>query len=145
MSEVIEINPAKHAVNPNEGGWSHAIGSQWFNRPDDQKFLDLDSLHGFCKDAADNSFNQIVDVRDIKVQALHDDPENLDIIIPDDHGGEFVTHPNHYSFGQICQLVKAPAKYLRTLPGAIAGINLQWGISEVRSEAIKVYATKNGS
>jgi len=144
MSEVIDITPTQHGVNADAGGWSHAIGSQWFHRPDDQKFLDLDSLHTFCKDAADNSFNQIVDVRDIKVSAQNDDPENLDLIIPGEQG-DFVTHPNHYSFGQICQLVKAPAKYLRTLPGTIAGINLQWGISEVRSEAIKVYATRNGN
>ena len=35
--------------------------------------------------------------------------------------------PSNWSFGQLCTQAGAPAKYLRTLPGQLAGINLQWG------------------
>ena len=52
--------------------------------------------------------------------------------------------PTHWSFGQLATLVGAPAAYLRQLPAALAGINLQYGLTSHRAEQIKTLETGDG-
>ena len=40
---------------------------------------------------------------------------------------------SRYSFGQLASQVGAPAAYLRQLPAALAGINLQYGLTAHRA------------
>lgn len=140
---------APFKVDVHRGTMRGEVSSQWFSRPDDQKFLDLNTLHDFCKASAEASRNDIIDVKDVEVKApTPDDPEDLRLVLAVHRGGvddEVEVKPNHWSFGQICSLVRTPAAYLRTLPAQIAGINLQYGLSAFRSEMVKAYTTKNGS
>ena len=52
--------------------------------------------------------------------------------------------PTHWSFGQLCSLVGAPAGYLRQLPAALAGINMQHGLLSHRAELIKTLEADDG-
>ncbi len=77
----------------------------------------------------------------IHVEASRTDPERLSLILP---GAEAPVAPTHWSFGQLASQVGAPAAYLRQLPAALAGINLQYGLTSNRAEQIKTLETDNG-
>jgi len=46
--------------------------------------------------------------------------------------------------GQLSSLVGAPAAYWRQLPGPLAGINLQYGLTNLRAEQIKTMEVSDG-
>jgi len=48
------------------------------------------------------------------------------------------------AFGQLCGLVGAPATYMRQLPAALAGINLQHGLLSHRAELVKTLEADDG-
>jgi hypothetical protein len=52
--------------------------------------------------------------------------------------------PTHWSFGQLASQVGAPAASLPQLPAALAGINLQYGLTTKRAEQIKTLETDDG-
>lgn len=143
MTTLIESNvvdgPFKVAAT-SRGTMRGEVSSQWFSRPDDQKFLNLSDLQAFTAHSMEHSNEQIVDVRKIQVQASTDNPDDLRLLT--EEVGEVT--PNHWSFGQLCSLTRAPAHYLRSLPGTIAGINLQHGILNYRAGLMKSYTTTNG-
>lgn len=59
-------------------------------------------------------------------------------------GRDDAVAPTHWSFGQLCSLIGAPANYLRNLPAPLAGINLQYGLHSNRAEQIKTLETQQG-
>lgn len=122
------------------GSTDGKVSSQWFSRPADQRFLSLFELHDSCLAEAESSSARTVDTREIKVIADAEDGERLLLAYKDENGEQFEARPTHYSFGQACRLVKAPASYLQTQPAKLAGINLQWGLNSNRAELVKVYA-----
>lgn len=115
------------------------VQSQWFNRPDDQRFLDLDSLYASVRRRSDASWVEVVESKDLKVAASRDDCDKLELWLPSGR----LAKPTHWSFGQVASLVGAPAGYLRRLPAFMAGLNLQYGLQEFRGEAVKVYASED--
>lgn len=128
-------------VDALRGEQNARVQSQWFERPADQRFLSLDSLYAFTRSAADASKPATVETARITVQATRDDAESLFLALPDGS----TAAPSHWSFGQLAQIVGAPAGYLRDLPAAIAGINLQYGLATHRSELVKTYTRMDGS
>lgn len=149
MSNIIDIKPEVPATAPfkvdvHQGEMSGVVSSQWFSRPDDQKFTDLYSLRDSCFNRSDNAYVQNVNSKDIEVVASSSDADKLELAYPVPGGSHNIATPTHWSFGQVASLVKAPAGYLRKLPAAIAGINLQYGLQNFRSEMVKVYQTENG-
>jgi hypothetical protein len=140
---------APYAVAATERGTSSGrVTSEWYSRPDDQRFLDLDTLEQFTRKAASESRANNIDVRGIRVAASKEDADTLKLIIPEATGrGEVVqteTQPNHWSFSQLCQLTGVPAGYLRRLPAPIAAINLQYATKNFREEVVKAYVRENG-
>nr|WP_304502738.1 DUF932 domain-containing protein [Caenibius tardaugens] len=77
----------------------------------------------------------------MRVEARSDNPERLSLIVP---GDERPIAPTNWSFGQLASLVGAPASYLRTLPAALAGINMQHGLLSHRGEQVKLLQTDDG-
>lgn len=138
MNAIItpEVNAVTAAfkIDAHKGSVDGRVSSQWFNRPDDQRFLSLDDLFQHTYNRAQRSVQRVIDTAKMRVIASTDDSDALSVDIE----GEAVA-PNHWSFGQLCSLVGAPAGYMRKLPAAIAGINLQHGINSVREENIKAY------
>lgn len=117
------------------------VSSEWFSRPDDEKFLSLTELYDSVRTRADRATTRIVESKAVRVEARSDDPERLALIVP---GDDRPVAPTNWSFGQLSSLVGAPASYLRTLPAALAGINLQHGLLAHRGEQVKMFQTDDG-
>ncbi|ADM09251.1 hypothetical protein PB2503_05902 [Parvularcula bermudensis HTCC2503] len=117
------------------------VSSEWFSRPDDERYLSLSELYTSVKGRAERSRTRTVESAAIRVEAHRDDPENLALILPE---ADAPVAPTHWSFGQLASLVSAPAAYLRQLPAPLAGINLQYGLTSHRAEQIKTLETEDG-
>ena len=130
-----------YRVDVSRGGHNGRVSSEWFSRPDDEKFLSLSELYASMKGRAERSRTRTVESAAIRVEAHRDDPENLALVLPD---AEAPVAPTHWSFGQLASLVSAPAAYLRQLPAPLAGINLQYGLTNHRAEQVKTLETEDG-
>ena len=117
------------------------VSSEWFSRPDDERFLSLGDLAHAVRDRTERSRTRVVETNLIHVEASRTDGERLSLILP---GAEAPVVPTHWSFGQLASQIGAPAVYLRQLPAALTGINLQYGFSTHRSEQIKTLETDDG-
>lgn len=130
-----------YRVDISRGGNISRVSSEWFSRPDDERFLSLPDLYDHVRSRAERATTRIVESKAIRVEARSDNPERLSLVVP---GRDEPVAPTHWSFGQLCSLVGAPASYLRTLPAALAGINMQHGLLSHRGEQVKLYEVENG-
>ncbi|MFN8831618.1 MAG: DUF932 domain-containing protein [Labrys sp. (in: a-proteobacteria)] len=142
--EILGPQPARgggYTVDASRGERVGRVSSEWFSRPDDERFLSLDELMASVRGRAERSATRTVDSAAVRVEASREDPERLALMLP---GADAPVVPTHWSFGQLASLVGAPAAYLRQLPAALAGINLQYGLSSHRAEQIKTLEVANG-
>ncbi len=130
-----------YRVDVSRGERIGRVSSEWFSRPDDQRYLSLTDLHQAVRRRAERATARTVESRAVRVEARRDDAERLALIVP---GREEPVSPTHWSFGQLCSLVGAPASYMRQLPAPLAGINLQHGLLGHRAELIKTLETEDG-
>ncbi len=144
---LMTLNPSEQAVSGgyrvdvSRGERIGRVSSEWFSRPDDERYLDLDSLHHALRSRFDRATARTVESRAVRVEASREDAERLALIVP---GREEPVASTHWSFGQLCGLVSAPAAYLRQLPAPLAGINLQHGLLTHRAELVKTLETDDG-
>ena len=117
------------------------VSSEWFSRPDDERYLSLTDLHQAVRRRAETTTARTVESRAVRVEASRDDAERLALIVP---GRAEPVAPTHWSFGQLCSLVGAPASYMRQLPAPLAGINLQHGLLNHRAELVKTLEAEEG-
>ena len=117
------------------------VSSEWFSRPDDERFLSLPSLHDAVRSRAERATARTVQTRALRVEASRDDATRLTLAVP---GRDEPIAPTHWSFGQMCSLVGAPASYMRQLPAPLAGINLQHGLLSHRGELVKTLEAEDG-
>ncbi len=117
------------------------VSSEWFSRPDDERYLSLGDLYGAVHARADRATARTVETKALRVDASRADGERLALIVP---GRDEPIAPTHWSFGQMCSLVGAPASYLRQLPAPLAGINMQHGLLSHRAELVKTLEADEG-
>lgn len=117
------------------------VSSEWFSRPDDERYLSLSDLARTVRGRSERSRTRVLESELIHVEASRSDPERLALILPD---ADAPIAPTHWSFGQLASLVGTPAAYLRQLPAALARINLQYGPSSHRAEQIKTFEIEDG-
>lgn len=129
-----------YGVDISRGSNIGRVSSEWFSRPDDERFLSLPDLYDHVRLRAERATTRIVESKAIRVEARSDNPERLSLVVP---GRDEPVAPTHWSFGQLCSLVGAPASYLRQLPAALAGINMQHGLLAHRGEQVKLYAVES--
>lgn len=147
MATLLSPTPASrpasagYKVDISRGERIGRVSSEWFSRPDDERFLSLTELHAAVKARAERATTRTVETREVRVEASRDDAERLALIVP---GRDQPVTPTHWSFGQLASLVGAPAGYLRQLPAPLAGINLQHGLIEHRAELMKTLETEDG-
>jgi hypothetical protein len=103
--------------------------------------LSLTELHEAVRRRAERASARTVESRAVRVEASRDDSERLALIVP---GRDEPVAPTHWSFGQLCSLVSAPAAYMRQLPAPLAGINLQHGLLSHRAELVKTLEADDG-
>jgi hypothetical protein len=117
------------------------VSSEWFSRPDDERYLSLSELYGAVRSRADRASARTVESRLVRVEASRDDAARMALVVP---GRDAPVAPTHWSFGQLCSLVGAPAGYLRDLPAPLAAINLQHGLLSHRGELVKTLEAEDG-
>lgn len=117
------------------------VSSEWFSRPDDERFLSLDDLGGMVRARSERSRTRVIESELIRVEATCTNADRLALVLP---GAEDPVTPTHWSFGQLASFVGAPTAYLRQLPAALAGLNLQYGLFSHRAEQIKTFETETG-
>ena len=130
-----------YKVDPSRGTRVGRVSSEWFSRPDDERFLSLTDLYASVKGRAARSRTRTVESAAIRVEASRDDAERLALRLPEN---DETVAPTHWSFGQLASLVGAPASYLRQLPAPLAAINLQYGLASHRAEQVKTLETQDG-
>ena len=128
-------------VDPSRGERNSRVASEWYSRPADERYLTLDTLFASVSSRAERSRTRTVASREVRVHASPDQADALTVILP---GSDMPLAPTHWSFGQLCSLVGAPAGYLRGMPATLAGINLQYGLSHQRSEQVKILELDDG-
>lgn len=138
--DVPQVSGA-YKVDISQGRNIGRVSSEWYSRPDDEKFLSLNDLYDNVRRRADRARTRVVESRDVRIEARMDNAERLSLIVP---GEAEPIAPTNWSFGQLCSLVGAPASYLRYLPASLAGINLQHGLLSHRGEQMKLLNTHEG-
>lgn len=128
-------------VDISRGERIRRVSSEWFSRPDDERFLSLSDLHRAVSARTDRARVRTVESAEIRVEATRDNAERLALIVP---GGREPIAPTHWSYGQLCSLVGAPASYMRQLPAPLAAINLQHGLLNHKAELVKTLEMDDG-
>lgn len=141
MAPAVRPVEAPYKVDISRGRNIGRVSSEWFSRPDDERFLSLPELYERVRGRAESATTRVVESRTIRVEARSDNPERLMLVVP---GRAEPVAPTNWSFGQLCSLVGAPASYLRNLPAALAGINMQHGLIAHRGEQVKLLETGEG-
>ncbi|WP_342627157.1 DUF932 domain-containing protein [Nguyenibacter vanlangensis] len=133
--------PAGFRIDPSRGRRDARVSSEWFSRPDDERYLSLADLHAATLARAERATARTIESRAIRVEASRDNAARLTLALP---GQAEPVAPTHWSFGQLSSLVGAPSSYLRNLPAPLAAINLQHGLLSHRAELVKTLETDDG-
>lgn len=98
---------------------------QWRNRPSDERFTSLIDMQEHFDRVRAESRQCVSSTRRIQARPAGEDSEGMELLV--DKIDEPV-NPTHHAFGQLAQLAKAPAYYLRTLPSPIAADCFNYGL-----------------
>lgn len=139
--DAVPAGAGAYKVDVSRGERIGRVSSEWFSRPDDERYLSLSDLHAAVHGRAECSRTRTVESAAIRVEASRDDAERLVLMLP---GSDGPVAPTHWSFGQLASLVGAPAAYLRQLPAPLAGINMQYGLTSHRAEQVKTFEIEDG-
>lgn len=118
--------------------------NQWATRPDDQRYTSLIDLNDAVKRMRQNSSGKVIASRALEVVPVEDNVEGLQVQGPNGQAANLT----HWSFGQLAQRAGAPAGYLRTLPGALAADNINYGLHinrDVEDVGVLLYKNNGGA
>ena len=97
---------------------------QWRSRPADQRFQNLTDLHESCRISRSNAVTSSTDLRSLT--AIRTSSDDIKLV-----GYKGTTADlTHWSLGQLCSKIGAPASYIRKLPTDLAVHNLNNGLQE---------------
>lgn len=125
---------APHKIDVSKGSCVGTVSAQWFLRPDDQKFLNLDDLLAQTKAFADASTATDLDPRGFEASAGRD---NALFFAHDDLPDLIV--PTNYAFSDVARLVGAPARYLSKLPAELTADCLNHGFKNLPDKPVQTY------
>jgi hypothetical protein len=119
MNAVIDAtHTGARKVDLSKGKINTDVSAQWWKRPDDERFLDLPSLHEHVAGRRDRYTETTIGTELLKF-AAHD---FNDLTVGVD--GQEVGFTN-WSMNQICRQLGVPMPLLQRLPAKLAAINLQ--------------------
>lgn len=104
--------------------------NQWANRPSDQRFETLADLRKSVHTRRMRARTHTVSVND-----LHLSSEGEEIFV---NGRLSKAAPSNWAFGQLSQVIGAPAGYLRSLPAPLAVNCIQHGLTKCEREEHKL-------
>lgn len=112
---------------------------QWATRPDDEKFKTIQELYNATKSYYETAKEKVVPVDSVRTEAVDGD---VNIVGKANLPAKFT----HWSFGQLCARVGAPANYLRNLPATLACQNLNHGLANRKDDSnVNLLFHENGS
>ena len=85
-----------YKVDVSRGERNGRVSSEWFNRPDDERYLSLDDLWASVKGRSERSRSRIVETAEIRVEASRDNAERMQLILP---RAQEPVAPTHWAFG----------------------------------------------
>lgn len=141
LSTNTQRTSSRFKVDISRGERIGRVSSEWFSRPDDERFLSLTELYDTVRSRADRAHARTIESAAIRAEATRDNAERLELLVP---GQRQPIAPTHWSYGQLCSLVGAPATYMRQLPAPLAAINLQHGLLNHRAELVKTLEMEDG-
>jgi len=108
--------------------------NQYANRPKDERFDSIDAFIAHAKEQQDLSEERSYNLKDLHVivgntlntPTFQPTPEQATVKLQSPKGTADFTH---WSFGQLCRSLGAPAGYLRTLDPKIAADALNYGLA----------------
>lgn len=115
------------------------VNRQWSKRPADERYLDLYTMRDHFEGVRNQSKEVKVSTHKIEARPVEGDPWGLQIFGPNGTGYT----PTHWAFGQLAQQAASPARYLRTLPGALAADCLNWKLQFAPADEVKVLLQKS--
>jgi hypothetical protein len=116
---------------------------QWRSRPDDERFTLLIDMADHFERIRAESRQMVSTTRRIEARPAGEDNAGMELVV--DKIDEPV-NPTHHAFGQLAQLAKAPAYYLRTLPSPIAADCFNYGLRFKRDiDDVGLLTHHNGS
>ncbi|MDR6192672.1 hypothetical protein QE372_005006 [Agrobacterium pusense] len=141
LTSAVQTGASGFKVDISRGERIGRVSSEWFSRPDDERFLSLTDLYDTVRSRAERAHARTIASAAIRVEATRDNAERLELLVP---GQRQPIAPTHWSYGQLCSLVGAPATYMRQLPAPLAAINLQHGLLNHRAELVKTLEMDDG-
>jgi hypothetical protein len=124
---------APHKIDVSRGECIGTVSSQWYGRPDDQRFTSLGELRDQVALWAEQSTGYERDPR--KLYAFADERG----LIIDASGDAPSFAPTHYGFSDVARLAGAPANYLRKLPAGLAADCLNEGFRQWDGKPQQLY------
>lgn len=118
----------------------YEASNQWASRSSDERYWSLSEMLTAVRHYRDSAREAVIPINSLKLQASGTDGADLELI------GKAGTPARltHWSFGQLCRNVSAPADYLRRLPSSLAATNLNHGLlADPRKANLLIH--KNGS
>jgi Domain of unknown function (DUF932) len=118
---------------------------EWATRPPDQRFLSLNDLRDSVSRRKQESWTATPALSSLRMMLTPEGELRVNVYDPS-YGEKRDLAPTNWGFGQLAQVAKAPAAYLRSLPAELTAINLQWGLEHnpLREEGM-LLAQSNGS
>lgn len=124
-------------TNPPSNVNLYEANAQWRTRPADQRFETLAALRQSVEGRRSRSRSEEIKLADVTVEAAGES------VVLGTHNGTLLD-PTHWSFGQLCQRIGAPAGYLRELPSNLVATNLQHSLAHADKEALKFLTVESG-
>ena len=110
---------------------------QWSERPEDERFWTLGEMQQQCAAYKATAVEAQISQKDLRVEAIDGEVQLV--------GKKNIpAQLTHWSFGQLCTRVGAPASYLRELPATLAAQNLNYGLAEQDDVTAQLLIHKNG-
>lgn len=115
---------------------------QWASRPADQRFTSLTDLAAYTESVRLRSTGKMLSSRALSAAPVEGDSRALMVVGPN---GAPVA-PTNWAFGQLAQLAKAPAGYLRDLPAPIAADCINYGLfrRDIEDVGVLLYQPEKG-
>lgn len=136
IREQAKDKAASWKIDPKKGSTLSVVSSQWYSRPDDQRFVSMEDLFRHTLERSHASWTEVSDLRHYTAEG--DDQTDNQLNIVSSNGVKLA--PTHWAFAQLCAQVKAPAGYLRSLPSRISAIAVAYGLATYHREMAKLYS-----
>ena len=123
------LSPSEHSGDRKIESWlSYVAQSQYFARPNDEKYNSLESFRDTC--AADKARTAVAYAQ---AGDLTFEPHGTNAIALRGSTGSLAV-PTNYAFGHVCGMLGAPRTYMQTLPADLASQCLNYSLRKMEDE-----------